>query len=246
MSSIAEAKKWIASSTALVGFSGAGISTESGIPDFRSPGGVWSQNRTVMFDEFLHSREGRIEYWRQKVAMWPEMRDAEPNAGHKAFADLYHQGKLKVMITQNIEGLHQKSGLPEDAIIELHGTTVTCECLTCGNSISMDEASRRVESGDPAPECEACGGFYKPATISFGQSLNQKDLMLASAAAEGCDVMIAVGSSLQVHPAAGFPVVAKQSGARLIIINRDPTPLDSIADLVLHDEIGAALPQLLP
>lgn len=246
VTSLETARDWMAASTAIVGFSGAGISTESGIPDFRSPGGVWSQNRTVMFDEFLQSREGRVEYWRQKAAIWPEMRSAEPNAGHLAFTALYEQGRLKLMITQNIEGLHQRAGLPDDRLVELHGTTAVCECLSCSHRITMDEACERVTAGDLAPECDRCGGLYKPATISFGQNLKEQDMMRAADAARDCDVMIAVGSSLQVQPAAGFPVLAKENGAKLVIINRDPTPLDSMADLVVHDSIGTVLPELIP
>lgn len=228
----------------ITGFTGAGISTESGIPDFRSPNGVWAKYRTVYFDEFMSSREGRVEYWRQKVENWPYIRDAEPNAGHRAFVDLERAGKLRALITQNIDGLHQKAGLSRDLVIELHGTTTAAECLSCGARITSEEAVARVQAGDLAPECQ-CGGYLKPATISFGQAMPFEEMQRANEATLDCDVFIAVGSSLVVYPAAGFPALAKQNGATLVIINRDPTPLDAIADLVIHGEIGKVLPQLV-
>ncbi|MGH9833505.1 MAG: SIR2 family NAD-dependent protein deacylase [Blastocatellia bacterium] len=238
-----EAVKLIAASTRIVGFTGAGISTESGIPDFRSPNGVWANNRIIEYQEFVSSRAGRVEYWRQKVAMWPEMRAAQPNAGHLAFAELERRAKLRAMITQNIDGLHQRAG--NTNIIELHGTTVETVCLTCGARISMDEALRRVEEGDLAPECEPCGGLLKPATVSFGQSMPAREMDLAVKACYDCEVFLAVGSSLVVYPAAALPELAKQNGAALIIINRTPTPMDGIADLVLNEEIGKVLPALV-
>ncbi|MEM7143800.1 MAG: Sir2 family NAD-dependent protein deacetylase [Verrucomicrobiota bacterium] len=245
MPDITRARDLVANTPTIVGFSGAGISTESGIPDFRSPDGIWANNRTVYFDQFVSNRDDRIEYWRQKSSMWPEMRDAKPNAGHQFFADLHAAGKLLAMITQNIEGLHQKAGLPSDAVIELHGTTVNVACLSCSTTISMDEACDRITAGDPAPECQSCGGLLKPATISFGQSLNSEDIDRATESCRQADLLIAVGSSLVVHPAAGFPLIAKQNGAKLIIVNRTETPLDSVADIVIHDEIGPTLSQLL-
>jgi len=196
----------------------------------------------IEYNEFINSRAGRIEYWKQKVSMWPEMRDAEPNAGHRAFAELERQERLRALITQNIDGLHQKAG--SQNVIELHGTTVEVECLTCGARISMDEAVARVEDGDLAPECDLCGGLLKPATISFGQMMPALAMQAAAEASQDCDVFLAVGSSLVVYPAAAFPEIAKQSGAALIIINRTPTPLDEIADLVVNEEIGKALPNL--
>ncbi|MDQ3010496.1 MAG: Sir2 family NAD-dependent protein deacetylase [Acidobacteriota bacterium] len=238
-----QATELIARSSRIVGFTGAGISTESGIPDFRSPNGIWANNRMIEYGEFISSRAGRVEYWRQKVAMWPEMRDAEPNAGHRSFAELERQGRLRAIITQNIEGLHQRAG--NTNVIELHGTTVECECLTCGARVSMDEAVARVKAGDVAPECDACGGLLKPATISFGQSMPAMAMKAAVEACQDCDVFLAVGSSLVVYPAASLPELAKQSGAVLIIINRTPTPFDEIADLVLNEEIGKALPKLI-
>ena len=239
------ARGLVADASRIVGFTGAGISTESGVPDFRSPDGVWAQNRTVDFQEFVSSEAGRIEYWRQKAAAWPAMRVAQPNAGHHAFVELHRQGRLEALITQNIERLHQRSGLPADKVLELHGTTTEAVCLTCGDRITSDEACRRIEGGEKAPRCRPCGGFLKPATISFGQAMPQDVMVRAQVAAETCDLLLAVGSSLVVEPAASIPRVARQAGARLIIVNRDPTPLDGIADAVVHGEIGAVLPELV-
>ena len=239
------ARELVASASRIVGFTGAGISTESGVPDFRSPEGVWARNRTVYFQEFLSSEADRIEYWRQKMEGWPAMRDARPNAGHRAFVALHEQGRLTAMITQNIERLHQRSGLPGDLVLELHGTTTEAVCLTCGDRITSDEACRRIEAGEKAPRCSRCSGLLKPATISFGQAMPHDVMVRAQVAAETCDLLIAVGSSLVVEPAASIPRVARQAGARLIILNRDPTPLDGIADAVVRGEIGAVLPELV-
>lgn len=243
--SIDQVREWISAAERIVGFTGAGISTESGIPDFRSPNGVWARNRTVYFDEFVANRDDRIEYWRQKVEAWPEIRDARPNDGHRAFVHLAESGKLRAMITQNIDGLHQKSGLPPELVLELHGTTVEVACLSCDYRVGSDVVCRRIAEGDPAPECPNCGGLLKPATVSFGQSMPVDVMAAAEDAARDCDVFLAVGSSLAVQPAASLPVLAKRSGAKLILLNRDSTPLDDIADAVIHDEIGATLPKLV-
>lgn len=240
-----EAHELIFSANRIVGFTGAGISTESGIPDFRSPGGVWANNRIVEYQEFISSREGRIEAWRQKVIAWPEMRDAKPNAGHLAFVELEKRGQLIAMITQNIDGLHQRAGHDPANLIELHGTMMHAVCLSCGATISMDEAVARVEAGELAPECEKCGGYLKTATVSFGQSMPEREMNRAYDAVENCDVFIVAGSSLVVYPAASFPALAKQNGAKLIIINRTETPLDEYADFVARDAIGKALPKLV-
>ena len=240
-----QAQSRIAQSQRIVGFSGAGISTESGIPDFRSPNGVWATNRIVYFDEFLQDRAARVEAWRQKSLIWPAMRDAQPNAGHLAFADLERRGKLLALITQNIEGLHQRAGNSPEKVIELHGTMVAAECLSCYERISMDAAIERIAHGDAAPACEKCGGMLKPATVSFGQSMPAREMEHAALVSQECEVFIAVGSSLQVYPAASFPELAKQSGAALIIVNREETPLDDIADLVIRENIGEVLPRLV-
>ncbi len=242
---ISEAVKLIAQSKKIVGFSGAGISTESGIPDFRSPNGIWANNRMIYYDEFLQSREARKESWRQKHLIWPEMRDAPPNAGHEAFVELERQGKLLAVITQNIDGLHRRAGNDREKVIELHGTMTQAECLSCHERISMDDAMMRVAAGELAPDCEKCGGMLKPATISFGQPMPALEMEMAALVSQESEVFIAVGSSLVVYPAAAFPELAKQNGAALIIINRTPTPLDGIADLVINEEIGKALPMLI-
>ena len=239
------ARRLVAGASRVVGFTGAGISTESGVPDFRSPGGVWSENRIVDFQEFVSSEAGRVEYWRQKALSWPAMRDAQPNAGHLAFVELHRQGRLDALVTQNIERLHQRSGLPGQKVLELHGTTTEAACLDCAGRISSDEACRRIEAGERAPRCRECGGFLKPATISFGQAMPHDVVTAAVVAAGACDLLLAVGSSLVVEPAASIPRVARQAGARLIIVNRDPTPLDGIADAVVRGEIGAVLPELV-
>ncbi len=242
---IESARRLVAAAEHVTGFTGAGISTESGIPDFRSPGGVWAENRIVDYQEFVSSEAGRIEYWRQKAAAWPAMRDAQPNAGHVAFFELHRQGRLDALITQNIDGLHQRSGLPAEKVFELHGTTTEAACLTCGDRITSDEACRRIGAGEKAPRCHECGGLLKPATISFGQAMPWDVMEQAQTAAETCDLMLAVGSSLVVEPAASIPRVARFAGARLIIVNRDPTPLDRMADAVVRGEIGAVLPELV-
>lgn len=241
---LAEVRKWVADSARIVGFTGAGISTESGIPDFRSPNGVWAKNRIVDYQSFLESEDERVEYWRQKVAAWPEMRAARPNAGHHAFVELHKRGKLVALVTQNIERLHQDSGLPAELVFELHGTTTEAVCLSCGDRITSDEACRRVEAGERAPRCRLCGGLLKPATISFGQAMPLDVLDLAKDAAENCDLMLAVGSSLKVEPAASIPLLAKHAGAKLVIVNRESTRLDRIADTVLNGEIGTILPEI--
>ncbi len=237
-------REWIEAASRIVGFTGAGISTESGVADFRSPSGVWARNRTVYFQEFISNETDRIEAWRQKAESWPEMRDAQPNAGHRTFVELHARGKLTAMITQNIERLHQRSGLPDEIVHELHGTTTEAMCLTCGDRITMDEAMSRIGSGEKAPKCRECGGLLKPATISFGQPMPRDVLLAAQQAAESCDLFLAVGSSLVVQPAASLPVLAKKAGARLIIINREETPVDADADLVIHGEIGSILPAM--
>jgi NAD-dependent deacetylase len=229
----------------IVGFTGAGISTESGIPDFRSPGGVWAINRMIEFDEFCTNRAARVEYWRQKAAIWPEMRRAEPNAGHRAFVELERRGRLSALVTQNIDGLHQRAGQSRELVIELHGTMAEAVCLDCGDRRPMDEALGRVVGGEPAPECEHCGAPLKPATISFGQAMPARELERAIRACQECDLLLAVGSSLVVYPAASLPLLAKEHGAQLVIVNRTPTPLDEIADLVVREEIGRALPRLI-
>jgi NAD-dependent deacetylase len=221
-------------------FTGAGISTESGIPDFRSPGGVWTKMAPIDFGEFMRSDEARRETWRRRFAMEETFREARPNRGHRACAELIRCGKASAVITQNIDGLHQDSGIPDDKIIELHGNTMYAHCLNCGQR--FDIASLRVdfERDNIVPHC-ACGGWVKTATISFGQQMPVDALRRAEKKALLADLFIVLGSSLVVYPAAGFPALAKRHGAALVIINREPTQLDSTADLVLHLSIGATI-----
>lgn len=226
----------------VVAFTGAGISTECGIPDFRSPGGLWTQNRPIPFDEFLASRETRNEAWRRKFAMEDKFQAAKPGRGHRALASLAANGKLTALITQNIDNLHQLSGIPAEKIIELHGNGSYAHCLECAERYELDWVKERfTASGGQAPDCAACSGPVKSATISFGQAMPEDQMRRAQAATLSADLFIAIGSSLVVWPAAGFPVMAKRNGARLVILNREPTELDEIADLVVREDIGEML-----
>lgn len=223
----------------IVAFTGAGISTESGIPDFRSPGGVWSQSQPVLFDDFLQSAEARREYWRQKSITHFEFVRALPNDGHRVLAAWEAAGRILTLITQNIDGLHQQAG--SQFVIELHGTAREVGCLRCLTRFPAEPwVQKYVESQEP-PDCPKCGGLLKHATISFGQALDERTLIESTQFSGACDLFLAIGSSLVVHPAASLPALAKRCGAALVIINRDPTPLDSVADLVIHDSIGETL-----
>jgi len=231
----------------IVVFTGAGISTESGISDFRSPGGIWSRfdPSEFTFQKFLASEESREKYWAFSSSSWPEMSAAKPNQGHNAIAELYHMGKLDCVVTQNIDGLHQKSGIPEERVIELHGTAWWVKCLECGQRYPREEIHKRVESGEKVPRCDACGGIMKPATISFGQSMPLEETGEAERRSAACDLFLVAGSSLVVYPAAQMPLIAKDNGAKLVIINLEPTPHDHYADVVIHEKTGEALPQVM-
>lgn len=223
-------------------FTGAGISTESGIPDFRSPGGIWTKNQPIEFQDFMSFEAMRRETWRRKLNTDPGIRSAEPNRGHRAVEKLVRNGKVSTIITQNIDGLHQRSGVEPEKVIELHGNSTYATCLECGERHELEEIMPQFEADETLPFCKSCGSPYvKPATISFGQSMPEKPMRDAQREVEACDLLISVGSSLVVYPAAGFPVMAKRNGSRLVIINRDPTELDAAADLVLHREIGPTL-----
>ncbi|WP_428030041.1 SIR2 family NAD-dependent protein deacylase [Ancylobacter sp.] len=221
-----------------VAFTGAGISTECGIPDFRSPGGVWTRNRPIDYQAFLASREMRAEAWRRRFAMQEVFGEAEPGRGHRALAQLLSDGRLQGIITQNIDGLHQASGVPDEQLVELHGNTTYATCLDCGTRYALDWVRERFVPREEAPDCAACGGPIKTATVSFGQPMPAAAMAKAGALSAECDVFLAIGSSLVVWPAAGFPVQAKRAGATLVIINREPTELDAIANLVIHADIG--------
>jgi NAD-dependent deacetylase len=231
----------IAASRRAVVFTGAGISTESGIPDFRSPGGIWSRHKPIYFDDFMASEARRRDYWRLKFLVDRDIREAKPNAGHLAVAKLVVSGKVGHVITQNVDGLHQASGIPEGQVIELHGNTTYATCLDCGKRFELGPIRTAFERDESLPVCDRCRGIVKTATISFGQAMPPDAMRRAEEATLACDLFLAVGSSLVVYPAAGFPELARRSGARLVILNRDPTPLDALADLVLNTEIGPTL-----
>ncbi len=225
----------------VVVFTGAGISTESGIPDFRSPGGLWTRNRPIDFETFMGSEEARAETWRRRFAMDAVLRAARPNRGHAAVAELVREGKVAAVITQNIDGLHQASGVPDDAVIELHGNTTYAACLECGTRYELEPVREAFERDGATPRCRRCLGFVKTATIAFGQAMPIEAMRRAETETLACDLFLAVGSSLVVYPAAGFPRLAKENRAALAIINREATDLDPLADLVLRRAIGETL-----
>ncbi|MEM7408474.1 MAG: Sir2 family NAD-dependent protein deacetylase [Pseudomonadota bacterium] len=222
-------------------FTGAGISTESGIPDFRSPGGVWTKTKPVYFQDFVSSGDARRKAWQQKLDSHQTIQTAAPNRGHRAVEKLVRNGKVTHVITQNIDGLHQASGIPDGQVVELHGNSTYAHCLECKRRYELEPLLKAFETDGTMPLCASCGGLVKTATISFGQAMPEGPMRDAEAASTSCDLFISIGSSLVVYPAAGFPLVAKQAGAKLVILNRDPTDLDTYADLVLNTEIGPTL-----
>jgi NAD-dependent deacetylase len=238
---IVELAELIARSRRAVVFTGAGISTESGIPDFRSPGGIWTRMAPIDFADFLASEEARRETWRRRFAMEETFRAAAPNRGHRAVAELVRHGKAASVITQNIDGLHQASGIPAGRVIELHGNTTYAHCLDCARRYELEAIRAAFERDETAPFCEDCGGWVKTATISFGQAMPVAAVRRAETETIAADLFIVAGSSLVVYPAAAFPELAKRSGAKLVIVNREATPLDAIADLVLRRAIGETL-----
>ena len=228
----------------IVGFTGAGISTESGIPDFRSAGGLWEKYTPVYFDEFLRDPDKRLLYWQRKKDVWPKFRDARPNIGHLFFRKLLEEGQLMGLITQNIDGMHEKSGLPREMIVNLHGTNSEVVCLSCGKIFPAEEVFSRLDlERDGPPRCP-CGGWLKPNTVSFGQNLRARDLERAERFSRICDMMIVLGSTLVVYPAAGFPEIARENEAALAIVTLSDTPLDSLADVVIHAPIGEIVQRL--
>jgi NAD-dependent deacetylase len=224
----------------IVVFTGAGISTESGIPDFRSPGGIWTKVTPIDFSDFMRSDAARRETWRRRFEMEPILRQAAPNRGHRAVAELVRRGKASSVITQNIDGLHQDSGLPDQKVIELHGNTTYAHCLDCGQRYEIEDLRVDFERDRLVPHC-ACGGWVKTATISFGQSMPLEAMRRAERETLLADLFIAIGSSLVVYPAAGFPELAKRNGSALVILNKQQTALDEVADLVLNRPIGETL-----
>jgi len=228
-------------------FAGAGLSTESGIPDFRSPGGLWSKYNPSDFtyDRILSDEGARMRYWKMSTESYEIMRDAVPNRAHLAIKALEDLGKLIAVVTQNIDHLHHKAGNSPERIIEIHGTAFAVSCLKCGKRFDRDEIHEQIKRGEYVPYCDACSGILKPDTISFGQAMPQDKLARAVVHARECDLCIAAGSSLVVYPAASIPVYAVESGAKLIIVNREETPLDARADLVIHESVSKALGQMV-
>ena len=238
-------RELIGSAKRIVAFTGAGISTESGIPDFRSPGGIWTKYQPIYFDDFMSSEEMRHEAWRRKFATDETMVKAEPNAGHRALAKLVEQRKMTAIITQNIDGLHQRSGVPDSRIIELHGNTTYATCLDCGQRYELAPIKKAFQAKGELPMCEKCDGIVKTATISFGQAMPEIQMARAQDETMSCDLFIVLGSSLVVFPAAGFPQIARRKGAKLVILNREPTDQDKTADLVIHGEIGPTMSRVV-
>ena len=225
-------------------FTGAGISTESGIPDYRSQGGIWDKFRPVYFDEFMSSRDAREEYWRRWKELYKGITQAKPNTGHSSIAKLYQMGLLSAVITQNVDGLHQQSGLADEKIIELHGNTTRIRCMACRKITSTEETQKRLDSGDPAPECE-CGGYLKPDTISFGQAMPVTEVEKATSLSQTCDFFLVVGSTLLVQPAAHMPIYAKQNRAFLAIVNLSETPCDDMCDVLIRAKAGDVLQRIV-
>jgi len=241
-SGVARLRDMVDDASVIVPFTGAGISTECGIPDFRSPGGIWTKNRPIPFDEFLASQEARNESWRRRFAMAEQFAEARPGRGHRALASLYRAGKVPAVVTQNIDNLHQASGIPPEHVVELHGNTTYSLCLDCAQHYELSWVRDKMEAGNGcAPDCPACGGYIKTATISFGQAMPEAAMRRAEDLTLSCDLFLVIGSSLVVFPAAGFPLVAKRNGARLLIVNREPTEFDDFADLVVRADIGTVL-----
>jgi NAD-dependent deacetylase len=222
-------------------FTGAGMSTESGIPDFRSPGGIWTRMQPIEFKDYLSDPEARRLSWQRRLEMEETWNTVKPNDGHRAVAALVARGEASHVITQNIDGLHQQSGVPGEKLIELHGNTRYAKCLDCETRLEIAGILAHFTAHGDAPACEQCGGLVKTATISFGQPMPEAEMARAEAAVKACDLMLVLGSSLVVYPAAGFPLQAKRQGARLAILNREETPLDRFADLVINAEIGPTL-----
>jgi NAD-dependent deacetylase len=241
MDGVEELTEMLAAARRVVVFTGAGISTESGIPDFRSPGGIWTRMAPIDFQDFVASAEMRREAWRRRFAMEESFAKARPNDGHNAVARLVADGRATHVITQNIDNLHQDSGVPDANVIELHGNTRYARCLDCGARTELGPIRAHFEAHGEPPDCAACGGIVKTATISFGQAMPELEMARAEKATLECDLFLVLGSSLVVYPAAGFPLLARRNGAKLAIINREPTEQDGIAHLVIHAAIGETM-----
>ena len=239
--------EFIRSSRKILVFTGAGLSTDSGIPDFRSPGGVWEKYdpSDFYFQNFISNETSREKYWKMSTEMYETIKNAAPNQAHMAIKKLEEMGKLLAIVTQNIDHLHHKAGNSPEKIIELHGTAVTVSCLSCKKPYDRDEIQERIGSGIKAPSCDDCGGILKPDTVSFGQAMPEEEMQKAMIYAQQSDLCIVIGSSLVVYPAASIPIEAAREGAPLIIINRDPTSHDAQAVLVIHDSASETLERML-
>ena len=233
-----ELSQYINEAKNIVIFTGAGISTESGIPDFRGPQGVWKTNTPIYFQDFIGSEEVRKESWKRKFTGQDIIKKAKPNIGHLAVAEIINTHQSAYLITQNVDNLHQDAGVPDDKITEIHGNASYASCLDCGIRYELKPIKKDFLENETVPYCDSCGGIIKTATISFGQSMPEEGMQMAQRKTLGCDLFITIGSSLVVYPAAGFPKLAKEIGANLIIVNNEPTDFDPIADLVIHEQIG--------
>ena len=244
---IAQGKDLIDKASKILVFSGAGLSTESGIPDFRSPGGLWSKYdpSDFYYDRFISDEAARVKYWKMSTESYQVIRNAFPNSAHLAIKALEDRGKLVAIVTQNIDHLHHKAGNSPEKIIEIHGTVFSVSCLNCGKTYNRDDIQERIASGVTVPYCDECSGILKPDTISFGQAMPTDKMARAIVHAKECNLCITLGSSLVVYPAASIPVYAVENGAALLIINRDPTPLDSKADVVIHQSVTKALKEMV-
>ena len=233
-----ELSQYINEAKNIVIFTGAGISTESGIPDFRGPQGVWKTNTPIYFQDFIGSEEVRKDSWKRKFSGQDIIKKAKPNIGHLAVAEVINKHESAYLITQNVDNLHQDAGVPDDKITEIHGNAHYASCLDCGIRYELNSIKKAFLENETVPYCDSCGGIIKTATISFGQSMPEEGMQIAQRKTLGCDLFITIGTSLVVYPAAGFPKLAKEIGAKLIIINNEPTDFDPIADLVIHEQIG--------
>lgn len=243
---ITRVRSWIRDAERIVVLTGAGISTDSGIPDFRGPQGVWTKNpgaeKMATLQHYVADPDVRKRAWQSRLETFSQQR--QPNAGHRALVEIERRGTLHTLITQNVDGLHVAAGTAPEKIVEIHGTVREVVCLDCGERAPMERALARVRAGEADPPCRSCGGILKSATISFGQALVEEDLARAERAARASDLLLAVGSTLSVYPIAGVVPVAKRAGARIVIVNAEPTEMDEIADAVLRGSISAILPRL--
>jgi len=237
----------IIDSKKVVVFTGAGFSTESDVPDFRGPQGVWSKfdPSELNLPNFLRSEEIREKYWQVHKMFWETVREAEPNSGHYAVNELHNMGRLDCIITQNTDGLHQKAGVPDEKVLELHGTMHWVNCLDCQRRYPREEVHQKMLDGQAVPRCDTCNGILKPATVAYGQSMPERETRESEARSAACDLFLAAGSSLVVYPAAQMPIIAKRGGARLVILNIGKTPHDHYADIVIGEKTGETLSKII-